>query len=183
MLCRKQLGWAAVAAVAILHLMAPASAQERMQLGTPLGAAAEFQSEVGDRVFFGEGSAALGARARTALAAQAAWLRRHSAVPVIIEGHADDSGAANHNLEVSQRRAEAVRRRLIETGVAPVRIRIVAYGRERMIAECTESACAAHNRRAVTIVGAPSAASAPAGEAAGRAPNDTAARRSPRRLY
>lgn len=183
MFCRKQLGGLAVASVAYLHLVPATSAQERMQLGVPLGTAAEFQSQVGDRVFFSEGSAELGARARTALAAQAAWLKRNTAVPVIIEGHADDSEAASYSLEVSQRRAEAVRRRLIETGVAPERIRIVAYGRERLIAECALPGCAAQNRRAVTVVGAPSVGLGAPGEATGRAPHDTAARRSPRRLY
>ena len=44
-------------------------------------------------MFFSEGSAELGTRARTALEAQAAWLKRNAAVPVTIEGHADDAGA------------------------------------------------------------------------------------------
>jgi outer membrane protein OmpA-like peptidoglycan-associated protein len=182
MFCRKRLGGFAVASVTLLHVMPVAWAQERMQLGAPLGAAAEFQAQVGDRVFFSEGSAELGARARAALEAQATWLKRHTALPVTVEGHADDAGALSHNLEVSLRRAEAVRRRLIEGGVVPARIRTVAYGRERLIAECSEPNCTAQNRRAVTVVGAPTAASAPAGAAA-REPQDTAARRSPRRLY
>lgn len=181
--CWTQWGWATAAIVASLHQLAPATAQDRMQLGTPAGAAIEFQTEVGDRVFFGEGSAELGARARTALAAQAAWLKRHAHLPVIIEGHADDSGAAGHNLDVSLRRAEAVRRRLVETGIAPERIRVLAYGRERLVAECPASACAQQNRRVVTIVGAPSAAAAPVGESAAPPPHDTAGRRSARRLY
>ena len=182
MFCRKQLGGFAVAAATLLHLMPVGWAEERMQLGVPPWAAAEFQAEVGDRVFFSEGSAELGARARSALEAQAAWLKRHAALPVTVEGHADDAGVVNHNLEVSRRRAEAVRRRLIESGVAPERIRIVAYGRERPIAQCAEPSCAAQNRRVVTVVSAATATSAPVGEA-GQEPKDAAARRSPRRLY
>src|SRR5581483_3609962 len=50
---------------------------------------------------------------------------------VTIEGHADDAGAARLNLEIAQRRAEAVRRRLIELGVRQERIHTVAYGRLR----------------------------------------------------
>ena len=96
------------------------------------------------------------------------------AVAVTIEGHADDAGAIDHNLEMSRRRAEAVRRRLIESGVAPERIRTVAYGRERPIAECGEPRCAAQNRRAVTVVGAPAAASI-AGRQGGAEPRDTRA--------
>ena len=182
MSCRKLLGGLAVASVTCLQLMPVASAQERMQLGVPLGAAAEFQAQVGDRVFFSEGSAELGSRARTALEAQAAWLKRNAAVPVTIEGHADDAGAISHNVEVSRRRAEVVRRRLIESGVAPERIHTLAYGRERPIAECGAAHCAAQNRRVVTVVGAPAAASAPVGKPV-QEPQDTAARRSPRRLY
>ena len=118
MFCRKQLGGVAVAAVTLLHLMPMACAEERMQLGVAPGPAAEFQAQVGDRVFFSEGSAELGARARTALEAQAAWLKRHKALSVTVEGHADDAGAVSHNLEMSWRRAEAVLRRLVESGVA-----------------------------------------------------------------
>ena len=182
MFCRTQLSGLTVAGVTFLHLLPAAWAEERMQLGLPLGGLAEFQTQVGDRVFFSDGSAELGTRARTALEAQAAWLKRYNTIPVIIEGHADDAGPESQNLEVARRRAEAVRRRLIESGVAAERIQAVAYGRERLIAECTAPSCTAQNRRAVTVVGAPTAASAPT-RAPEREQSDTAARRSPRRLY
>ena len=178
------LGLAAVALGQLVPatLATTAMAQERMQLGTPASAAVEFQTQVGDRVFFSEGSAELGSRARAALEAQAAWLKRNSSLPVMIEGHADDAGVEAHNLEVSRRRAEAVRRRLIESGVAPERIFVQAHGRDRLIAECTAPGCSAQNRRVVTVVGAPNAATAPAVKPAVE-PTDTASRRSPRRLY
>jgi hypothetical protein len=135
MFCRKLLGGLVagltLASVAALQLGA-VQAEERMQLGAPLGAVAEFQSQVGDRVFFSDASAELGSRGRLALEAQAAWLLRNRELSVVIEGHADDAGDIAHNIEVSQRRADAVRRRLIQMGVAPERIRIVAYGRERL---------------------------------------------------
>ena len=168
----------AVAGAAFLHLMPTSAwADERMQVGVPL-AAAEFQTQVGDRVFFSEGSAELGARARVALEAQATWLKRHTSLAVTIEGHADDAETIGHNLEVSRRRAEAVRRRLIESGVAAERIGTAAYGRERPIARCNEPWCAVQNRRAVTVVG-PSRASLPASDLELR---DTAGKRSLHRL-
>jgi peptidoglycan-associated lipoprotein len=178
------LGLAAVALAQLAPATLPSAAlaQERMQLGTPHSPAIEFQTQVGDRVFFSEGSAELGARARAALEAQAAWLRRNRTLPVVVEGHADDAGLNAHNLEVSRRRAEAVRRRLIESGVAPERIVVQAYGRERLIAECTAPGCSAQNRRVVTVVVPPNAAAAPAPKLVGE-PTDTAGRRSPRRLY
>ena len=139
----------------------------------------DFQALVGDRVFFGAGSAELGARARKALAAQAAWLARHPGTRVTIEGHADDPGGDDHAL--SEHRAEAVRQRLIETGLAPERIRTVAYGRRNLIAACSDPQCAPQNRRAVTVIGWPTAA-IESGERRDR-PHDNVGRPTPRRLY
>jgi peptidoglycan-associated lipoprotein len=123
-----------------------------MQLGLPAAVAAEFQNQAGDRIFFGESSSALGARARAALDAQAAWLVQHPTLQVTVEGHADDAGGADGNLEVSQRRADVVRRRLIERGVAGERISTMAYGKTRPIASCSDSMCTAQNRRAITVL-------------------------------
>ena len=147
-------GGVALAGVSDVQLMS-AWCDDRMQLGAPLGLAAAFQSEVGDRVFFSDASAELGTRGRLALEAQAAWLVRYPHLSVIVEGHADDAGGVDHNLAISQQRAEVVRRRLVQMGVAPARIRALAFGRQRLIADCAAAACAAQNRRAVTIIGPP----------------------------
>jgi peptidoglycan-associated lipoprotein len=145
-----------VALVGVSDLQLTSSwADDRKGLGGPFGPAAEFQSTVGDRVFFGEASAELGTRGRLALEAQAEWLLRYPHLTIVVEGHADDAGSPAHNLSLSQQRAEAVRRRLIQMGVAPERIRAAAFGRERLIADCAAAACAAQNRRAITIVGPP----------------------------
>jgi peptidoglycan-associated lipoprotein len=185
MICRNVLGGlvGGLALIGVINLqLMSAQADDRMRLGAPLAKAAEFQSQVGDRVFFSDASVELGARGRVALEAQAAWLVRHPSLSVVVEGHADDSGSFDRNLELSQRRADAVSRRLIQMGVAPDRIRTAAYGRERQIAECVDAACAAQNRRAVTVIG-PSIDTASATGAPGPAPRlDPASRRSPRRL-
>jgi peptidoglycan-associated lipoprotein len=131
------------------------AAQERMHLGAPHSQANQFQSQVGDRVFFGDASADLGGRGRIALQAQADWLLRHTQVPVTIEGHADDTGSVQHNQEMAHRRAEMVRRQFMQMGIAAERIRVVAYGRDRPVAQCATPACAAQNRRAVTVIGVP----------------------------
>jgi peptidoglycan-associated lipoprotein len=114
----------------------------------------EFRTQAGDRVFFSEGSADLGGRARTALEAQAAWLMRYARVQIVLEGHADERGTRDFNKQVAAKRAEVVKDRLIELGVAADRIKTVAYGRERPIADCTEQSCAQQNRLVVTVVSA-----------------------------
>jgi outer membrane protein OmpA-like peptidoglycan-associated protein len=113
---------------------------------------ARLRNEAGDRVFFGSGSAELGSRARAALIAQAQWLNRWHEFEAAIEGHADEPGSEEQNLRLSEARAEAVRRRLVEEGVEPSRLAIVALGRTHRLAICAETDCAAQNRRAVTLV-------------------------------
>jgi peptidoglycan-associated lipoprotein len=111
-----------------------------------------FRVVAGDRVFFDEGSAELGGRALSVLAAQAAWLKRYPQSTVVVEGHADDPGPAGENTALSESRAEAVRARLLEGDVEPERIATKVYGRERPVAICGEPQCAAQNRRAVSVV-------------------------------
>ena len=174
---------AAVAIVVALVQLGPAARASEPGLALASQAAwsvpGDFQALVGDRVFFSEGSAELGARARRALAAQAAWLALHPGVRVTIEGHADDPGGDDRAL--SEHRAQAVRQRLIATGLAPERIRTVAYGRRSLIAACSDPQCAPQNRRAVTVVGWPTAAMG-SGELRVR-PYGNVGRPSPRRLY
>ena len=110
-----------------------------------------FMVDAGDRVFFSAGSADLGARARSVLAAQARWLTRRTDVSVTIEGHADDSPLSqDQQANLAEGRAEAVRRRLIEEGISPGRLRVAAFGRDRRIASCDTPACSAQNRRVVS---------------------------------
>ena len=110
----------------------------------------EFRDNVGDRIFFSEASAELGARSRVILAAQADWLKRYPDVSIAIESHADDHGSQDFNRELARRRAAAVRERLIAEGVAASRIRVNPQGRDKPVATCTDAACTAQNRRAVT---------------------------------
>ena len=108
--------------------------------------------DAGDRVFFSTGSAELGSRARSALAAQAKWLMRWREFEAAIEGHADEPGSEQENIVLSEQRAEAVRDRLIQEGVEPSRIAVVPLGRSIPIATCADADCRAQNRRAVTLV-------------------------------
>ena len=89
---------------------------------------------------------------RKALAQQAEWLNRHPERSAIVEGHADEAGNGADLKALSAARAEAVRARLVEDGVAPQRIRVVAHGAERPVALCEDQSCASQNRRVATII-------------------------------
>ena len=75
-------------------------------------------------------------------------LKRFDFLIVTIEGHADERGTIEYNLALSDRRARVAYDYLISIGIAPGRIKAVAYGKE--IPVCSESTedCWQRNRRA-----------------------------------
>ena len=111
-----------------------------------------FRREAGDRIFFSAGSVDIGARARSVLAAQAQWAKQQPDLMLTVIGHADDGGNAESNVALSAARAEGVRRRLIEEGIEARRIAIISRGRDDRVAACADPACAAQNRRFITVV-------------------------------
>jgi outer membrane protein OmpA-like peptidoglycan-associated protein len=83
----------------------------------------------------------------------AALLKNHDELrKVRIEGHTDSRAPHAHSLELSQRRADAVARCLVEAGVDPVRLVAVGYGETRPIASNKSRAGREMNRRIELIV-------------------------------
>ncbi|MDA7425194.1 peptidoglycan-associated lipoprotein Pal [Thalassococcus lentus] len=115
---------------------------------------AYFQQAVGDRVLFAVDQSTLTAEGRTTLDGQAQWLLVNSDYLAVIEGHADEQGTREYNLALGARRANAVMEYLVSRGVPANRLKFVSYGKERPIEICSEEACYAKNRRAVTIISA-----------------------------
>jgi outer membrane protein OmpA-like peptidoglycan-associated protein len=79
---------------------------------------------------------------------------------IVVEGHTDARGSETHNLELSARRAEAVRTYLVAQGVGPDRIRSQGLGFSRPISNNKSAEGRANNRR-VEIVVNPTQAEAP----------------------
>jgi peptidoglycan-associated lipoprotein len=113
---------------------------------------AYFQQSIGDRVLFAVDQSTLSRDAQATLDGQAAWLMENRDYSATIEGHADEQGTREYNLALGARRASAVHEYLVSRGVAGNRLRTVSYGKERPIEICSEEACYAKNRRAVTVL-------------------------------
>ena len=111
-----------------------------------------FQQAVGDRVLFEVDQSNLTPTATATLDGQAQWLLTNTDYQAVIEGHADEQGTREYNLALGARRANAAQEYLISKGVPPGRLRVVSYGKERPIEICSEEACYAKNRRAVTVL-------------------------------
>ncbi|WP_437775829.1 OmpA family protein [Sorangium sp. So ce1097] len=69
-----------------------------------------------------------------------------------VEGHTDETGTRELNLELSQQRADTVRRYLIQKGVSPGRLTAEGFGPDRPLAEGTDPASLAKNRRVEFVV-------------------------------
>ncbi len=76
------------------------------------------------------------------------YLKGSAKRKLTIEGHTDERGGREYNLALGQRRADAVRKALIELGANPEQLESVSYGKEKLAATGGDEASQAKNRRA-----------------------------------
>lgn len=82
----------------------------------------------------------------------ATLLKDESRRNIIIEGYTDNTGDQVHNLELSERRATAVRDFLVSTGIDPRRISVRGFGEEHPVASNDHESGRRENRRVEIIV-------------------------------
>jgi outer membrane protein OmpA-like peptidoglycan-associated protein len=82
-------------------------------------------------VFFASGSAAIQPASFPELQRLVKLLQENPQMRIQINGHTDDVGTVADNLLLSERRAEAVFRFLIENGVSAQRLKYAGFGESR----------------------------------------------------
>jgi peptidoglycan-associated lipoprotein len=85
--------------------------------------------------------------AKANLDANYALLRDFPDVIVKIEGHCDERGTVEYNIALGDRRARETRDYLISLGIAPNRLSIISYGKERPAVIGSNEQAWAKNRR------------------------------------
>jgi peptidoglycan-associated lipoprotein len=115
--------------------------------GTDMGSEAVFHENVQD-IYFDYDSYDLRADAQASAVKAAAYLVAHPDIRIIVGGYCDDRGSAEYNLALGENRANSAKTALVNAGVAPARIRVVSFGKEKQF--CTEEndSCWQQNRRA-----------------------------------
>lgn len=103
-------------------------------------------------LLFGSGQVMLAPGAMDRLQPLATFLREHPERRVTIAGYSDSIGSPSSNLDLSQRRAEAVRSFLIQNGVDATRITALGYGEASPVAPNTTEAGRQQNRRVEVVI-------------------------------
>ena len=80
------------------------------------------------------------------------FLNQYPERNVMIEGHTDSIGSQEYNLDLSERRADAVRVALIERGIAANRIQIKGYGKLYPVTSNATESGRQQNRRVEVII-------------------------------
>jgi outer membrane protein OmpA-like peptidoglycan-associated protein len=98
-------------------------------------------------VLFAVDSALLTPTSRSALDEVAGVLNEYAKTAVIVQGHTDSTGSEQHNQELSERRADAVKNYLAGRGVDGERMAALGYGEGAPVADNASAAGRARNRR------------------------------------
>jgi len=103
-------------------------------------------------VFFDWDRSDLDARARQIIAEAAEASRRVADTRIALAGHADSSGTAKYNQDLSRKRAAVVAAELVRLGVAPASISVTSFGDTRPLVQTAPGAREPQNRRVEIVL-------------------------------
>lgn len=98
-------------------------------------------------VLFDVDSTRIDSDGRQALEDLSGVLEEYSKTAVIVQGHTDSTGSEEHNDDLSERRAESVRRYLVSLGVDPDRLATMGFGETAPVASNDSESGRRQNRR------------------------------------
>lgn len=103
-------------------------------------------------VFFPYDSFELNESAKTTLKANGEILKSKATLNVQIEGHCDQRGGIQYNIALGEKRANSVRKYLMDNGVSGDRLTTISFGKERLLDQGTGEDSWSKNRRANFVI-------------------------------
>lgn len=100
-----------------------------------------------DTVYFAFDSSSINKNMAVELTDNIIWLKQNPAKKLVIEGHCDERGTKEYNLALGERRAYAVKKFLVNSGIKKNRLKTVSYGEERPNALGSSERAHQKNRR------------------------------------
>ncbi|TNE49392.1 MAG: hypothetical protein EP343_11995 [Deltaproteobacteria bacterium] len=120
--------------------------------GCPLAIKRRQKIEILKKIYFDFNKDTIKPTSYPVLDAVANILMKYKKIRIRIEGHTDDVGTPTYNLDLSQRRASAVRRYLMSKGIRGSRMRSAGYGEGRPLIRSTSPEARAKNRRVEFVI-------------------------------
>ncbi len=77
----------------------------------------------------------------------AAYLRAHPEIKIVVQGHCDDRGSEEYNLGLGDNRANELKAELVKMGISGDRIKTISYGKEKPFCTQDNEECWQSNRR------------------------------------
>ncbi|MCZ4262654.1 OmpA family protein [Limimaricola sp. G21655-S1] len=130
-------------------------AELRNQLGSNVGivnTGEQLVVTLPQDILFATDSAQLTGSLQSDLRAIAGSLNNYPNTTVNVVGHADNTGSAAYNQQLSERRAQAVASVLTSAGVSPSRVRAIGRGEDQPIASNLSPEGRRQNRRVEIII-------------------------------
>jgi outer membrane protein OmpA-like peptidoglycan-associated protein/tetratricopeptide (TPR) repeat protein len=103
-------------------------------------------------ILYPTASSELSDRSKFILRQFARFLKENESITITIQGHTDDEGIAQKNLELSERRARGVKRYLVELGIDTKRLDAKGYGQTQPKVPNTSASNKAQNRRTDFVI-------------------------------
>lgn len=108
--------------------------------------------DLASRVHFSTASIRVIGRERSVLDHNADLLKRHPSAVVVLEGHCDERGSDEYNLELGDRRARSVLGELMRRGIDAERLIILSKGESEPLDSAHSSSAWRRNRRVEFIL-------------------------------
>lgn len=115
---------------------------------TPRNAPAAAPTQLARVIYFDFDSFVIRPEGEAVIESHARFLSTNKSRTIAVEGHTDERGGREYNLALGQKRAEAVRRRLVLLGVGEGQVEAVSFGKEKPAASGADEASFEKNRRA-----------------------------------
>lgn len=105
-----------------------------------------------DTVYFAYDSSAIKPSEESKISAVADYLKSNASAAVEVDGHCDERGTEEYNRSLGERRALAIREKLVADGVDASRVDTVSFGKDKPAVEGHDESAWSKNRRGEFVV-------------------------------
>jgi len=102
-----------------------------------------------DTVYFSYNSSEITQEMRNIIDKHMYFLKKHTDIKVILEGHTDERGSNTYNVVLGEKRAQSIKDVLLQAGVPDTQVEIISYGELRPLSAGGNEESWAKDRRAV----------------------------------